>query len=422
MRRLLLAGCLAAAPVWAAGGEVPLTLEAVLAQADAAHPDLELVRAQETGAKADAQLADSLNDFRVTLEASLRGGRNETLQNRWRDDNYARLNARKTLLDGSRQASGSAAALAEAEARGLQLLDARAQRRIALMARYFDVLLAEMQHAAETEYTAVAYVAWDQGKDRQSLGQLAQWELAEDEARYLDARARRSDSLRVLRSKRLALGLALNQVGAVNEDLKDPELKDNERKLPELDALLERALAGNSRLQAQKRMLAAAVSRLGGVRAERKPSLEFEAEAARWSRTAATRDDLRAGVNLVWPLWQGGRDDARLAREQARFHELQAQHDKLVQELRQAALDGLEEIQQLRDGERRSAEVQSVYRNLGLERAQAEYEMERKTNLGASLAQTQTARIRKRGIEYRLALAWARLDALLGEQTIEGKK
>lgn len=425
MRRTLLALCLAAAPAWAAPeAEKPLTLETVLAQADAVHPDLDLARAQESGAKADALLADSLNDFRVTLEASLRGGRNEALQNRWRDDNYARLNARKTLLDGSRQASGSAAAQAETEARALQLLDARAQRRIALMARYFDVLLAEMQYAAETEYTAVAYVAWDHAKDRQTLGQLAQWELAEDEARYLDARTRRSDGLRALRLKRLALGLALNRTAAANEDLKDPDLKGNERKLPEPEVLLEQALARNPRLLAQKRLLAAAASRLEGVRAERRPSLEFEAEAARWNRSSSTRDDVRAGLNFVWPLWQGGRDDARLAREQARFHELQAQHDRLVQDVRQSVLDSLEEIQQLRDAERRSAEVNAVSRELGLERAQAEYEQERKANLGSSLAQTQSARLRKRAIEYRLALAWARQDALLGAlpETMEGKK
>ena len=40
--------------------------------------------------------------------------------------------------------------------------------------------------------------------------------------------------------------------------------------------------------------------------------------------------------------------------------------------------------------------------------------MELKTNLGTSMAETQTARLRQRAVEYRLALAWGRLDALLG--------
>lgn len=44
----------------------------------------------------------------------------------------------------------------ESEALGLRLLDIRAQRRLSLMARYFDVLLADMRDAADTEFLAVA--------------------------------------------------------------------------------------------------------------------------------------------------------------------------------------------------------------------------------------------------------------------------
>ena len=40
--------------------------------------------------------------------------------------------------------------------------------------------------------------------------------------------------------------------------------------------------------------------------------------------------------------------------------------------------------------------------------------MELRTNLGTSMAETQSARLRRRAVEYRLALALARLEALLG--------
>ena len=52
--------------------------------------------------------------------------------------------------------------------------------------------------------------------------------------------------------------ITLNRPGAVLEDLVDPRLADNDRKLPELDPLLEQVLAQNSRLLAQRQMLAAA--------------------------------------------------------------------------------------------------------------------------------------------------------------------
>ncbi|PIV87496.1 MAG: hypothetical protein COW48_11265 [Hydrogenophilales bacterium CG17_big_fil_post_rev_8_21_14_2_50_63_12] len=391
-----------------------LTLEAVLAQAEAPHPDLDLARAQQAAALAEQRLAESLNDFHVTLEGALRGGRNGAYNDRFHPDHQARLNARKTLFDAGRQETGRAAARFDAAASGLQLLDTRALRRLTLMAQFFAVLLADMQYAAETEFMATAYVSWDNARDRQAMGQMAQWELAELEARYLDSRTRRNGVLRQLRDQRMQLGLALNRTGAAQEELIDPKLAGNERPLPELALLLDHMLAHNPRLLAQKQGLTAAQSRIAGVRADNRPSLEFEAEAAAWSREASTRDDLRAGLNFVWPLWQGGRVDARMAREQATFQERQARHDKLQQELRQALADTWEEIQVLRESERRGSEANAVYRDLALEKARAEYEMELRTNLGTSMAETQSARLRRRAVEYRLALALARLEALLG--------
>ncbi len=398
----------------ATGADKALTLEAVLATADAPHPDLDLALAQQESARAEAMLADSLNDFRISLEASLRSGRNAFYNDRFHPDHQAKLNARKTLLDFGRQQANQLASGQESDARGLQLLDVRAQRRLALMARYFDVLLADMQDAADTEFLAVAYVSWDNAKDRQALGQLAPWELTELESRYMDIRTKRNDTRRKLREKRMLLGAAMNRPGTVLEDLADPLLPLNERKLPEFEPLLSKVLTQNPRLLAQRQLLAAATSRLDAVRADYRPSLEFEAEAAAWTRESSTRDNLRAGLNFVWPLWQGGRDDARLGKEQARFHELQAQHDKLVMELRQAVLEVREEIQYLLESERRGVAVNAAYRDMALERARAEYELELKTNLGNSMAETQMAKLRKRAVEYRLALAWARLEALLG--------
>ena len=302
----------------------------------------------------------------------------------------------------------------------------RAQRRLTLMARYFDVLLAEMEYAADTEFMASAYVAWDNAKDRLAVGQIAQWELAELEARYLDSRARRNEVLRRLRDARMQLGLALNRTGPVQEELVDPKLVENERPLPEQTALLDAMLAHNPRLLAQRQSLTAAQHRIEGVRADNRPSLEFAAEAGAWSREASTRNDLQAGFNFVWPIWQGGRVEAEMAREQANFQGLQAQTDKLQQELRLNLADTWEEIQYLRESERADRAAGVAYRDLALDRARAEYEMELKTNLGTSMAETQAARLRRRGVEYRLALALARLEALLGSpldaQKMEAKK
>lgn len=392
----------------------PLSLEEVLAHADAPHPDYEAVVAQHELARAEQQLAESLNDFRITLEAALRSGRNALNDDKFSPDHLARLNARKTLWDAGRYDAGLEAARLESEARSHQMLDARAQRRLTLMTRFFDVLLTDLQYAADNEYMAVAYVRWDNGRDRLQLGEISVPELAELEARYQDLRLRRNDTERRARERRALLAAAMNRPGELPAELVDPALKDNDRPLPEFNALLATMQENNPRLAMHKRLLAASRSRLAALRAENQPSLEFEAEAAAYSREATTRDNLRAGLNLIWPIYTGRRQDARLAREQAQFQALQAQYDKLALELRQALYETWQEIQFLRDVERRVTEVNAHTRDQALERARAEYELELKTNLGNSMADTQAARLRQRSVEYRLALAWERLAALLG--------
>lgn len=399
----------------AVAAEVPLTLERVLAQADQPHPELDAAHAQAGLARAEQRLAESQADFRVTLEAALRSGRNSLAGDRFDPDHSARLNVRKTLWDGGRLDLGAQAARLETQGRDQQLLDVRAQRRLTLMTRFFDVLLNDLQLAADSEFTAVAYVSWDNGKDRHQLGEMSNVEIAALEARYQEQRIRRSDSQRRAREKRALLAAAMNRPGELPAELADPELRDNDRPLPEFDPLLAAMQTHNPRLLAQRQLLEASRQRLAAQRAETGPSLEFEAETAAYSREALTRDSVRAGINLVWPLYQGQRVDSAIAREQARFQLLQAEHDRLALALRQALFETREEIAQLLESERHAAEVNANWRDWSLERAQAEYELELKTNLGNSMAETQVARMRRRAVEYRLALAWERLAALLGQ-------
>ncbi len=425
MRRQLAALlCLAALAGPAAAK--PLTLEEALAAASEPHPDLDLALAQYELSRAQQMLSESLYDFRVTLEASLRGGINPVYNDEFKSDSYARLNVRKTLLDGGELAAGLDAARLETEARSLELMDVRAQRRLTVMARFFDVLLNDLQYAADTELMAVAYVRWDDAKVRHEVGELSTSALAALEASYQEIRLRRNDTERRARERRAQLASAMNRPGQLPAELAEPVFKGNDRPLPEFEVLLDAMRASNPRLKVYSQLLEASRSRLAGLRLEDSPRLEVEAEAATYTRPSTTRDELRGALNLVWPLFTGRRTDGLLAQEMARFQGLQAQYDKAVLDLRQSLYETWHEIQFLRDVERRAAEVNAQYRDLALERARAEYEMELRTNLGNSMAETQVAKMRRQSVEYRLTLAWERMAALLGrpveEIAMEGKR
>jgi outer membrane protein TolC len=390
----------------------PLTLDEALASVTAPHPDVRIAESDLALARADRDQADSRQGFSLSLEGELRSGYRPTGD--WEPNNVGVIVLRKPLLDFGRSSQAIAAADQEVAARQAALFNVESLRRIDIMARYFDVLLADMQYAADNEFLAVAYVAWDNAKDRFKVGQISQRELIKLEASYQDTRERRNASLQRMRSTRQKLANALNRPDKLPTDLVAPALKGNERSVPAYEALLPWVMEKNPRVQMLQAQAAAADARLASIRAENNPTVSADVYAGSYSRFSNTRDDYSAGLVFNIPLYQGGRVDSRVVRELALKERTAAELDKLKLDLADTLLVTLQEIEWLRGSSRSAADKQIEYRDWALERARAEYELELKTNLGNSMAETQTAQLRRKQVEYRLALALARLEALSG--------
>jgi outer membrane protein TolC len=396
-----------------------LTLKAALAAADSSHPDLLMSEADRDSAAAERDIAGSQRDTRIDLEGILRSGRPSAGVPDFSSDNSIRLTARKTIYDFGRSDDAEQAAKFELKAREADLTSTLDQRRLDIMARYFDVLLADMQYTVDNELMAVYYVNYDQGKDRLAQGQISSVELAELESRYQDILLKRNASAERQRLTRAMLANAMNRPDVLPGDLEDPKLPGNQRTLPDYETLLPVMLNNNPRLHAQQEMLAAAQQRISALRAETGPTLDAEVEAADYSRTATTRNNYSAGLILSWPLYQGNRTDSRVALELARFNKLQAGSEKLKMELTQALLETCLDITRLQGTARDAARKYTQYRDLQLERSRGLYELELKSNLGTSMSETSDARLRTRRNEYQLALSFARLEALLGKPLSE---
>lgn len=395
-----------------------LTLAQALASADN-HPDIELVAADRELALADAALVQSRRNLSVGLDGGLRVAKPslDPTSSDSRDlisDNNLRVAARKNLVDFGRTRYAEDAAKRVVDARNADLLSAQERHRLLIMQRFFDVLTADLQYTTDNEFMTVRYLAFDNARDRMKVGQLSQVDVTELEARFQDALLARNLTQMKQRTARALLADALNRPGQLPGELEDPALPENNAKLPDYDALLQTALEKNPRLIAQRNLLAAAQLRLDATRAERAPSVDAEAEAGYYSRRLGSRDNLRAGVVFSWPFYQGERNDALLSREQAQFHRLQAEAARVKMNLTQEILETYLLIEQLQKAGRTSAKKQAEFRDLAVERARAQYEVELRTNLGETAAFTMQAKLRERSNEYQLALARARLEALVG--------
>ncbi len=397
----------------------PLTLEQALAFAETGHPDLTLARARLDAGGARLDQARALTGVSVSLELTGQASSPSTetgfdLVN----DSRGRLLLQKRLYDFGYSDASRAAAGGELAGREHAYLDARQGRRLEIMARYFDVLLADLRYAADDEAMAHAYVNFDRARDRHRVGQISDIELLEYEHRYQEVRLRRTESQKRQVSSRQRLGHALNRPQARPADLAVPELPGNHRAPPEFDPLLEKALAQNPGLQALRAEAQGARARVQAERARFNPVVSAEVEAARWAREFPTRDEFRAGLSLRVPIFDGGEIKSAVRAAEAALAEREAQLRRGELDLRQNLLEAVQELETLKVA-REAVRVHAAYRDLYLDRSRALYELEVRTDLGDAMARQTEVQWQAAQIEFRLALAWARIEALTGTLTGE---
>jgi len=407
-------GLTIAATVQAEGGK-PLTLEAALATVEAAHPDLQIAMADRDAAIAERDIAASRTDVSLNFEGILRNGAQKPNMDNYIPDNSVRLIARKTLYDFGRSSAAEEAATYELNARESELITARERRRLDVMARFFDVLLADMQYTADNEMMSILYVGFDHGRDNFAAGKISAVELAALESRFQDAMLKRNASQQRQRISRALLANTLNRPGDLPGDLEDPKLESNNRKLPDYETLIPDLLANNPHIKSQQELLAASQKRLESLRADKRPTLDAELQAGDYSRSALTRDNASAGLILSWPLWQGNRSDSRVAKEYALSSKAQATLDKLKMDTTESFLETYLQIQQLQSAGRSSAMKKIEHNDLMLERSRGLYEMELRSDMGTAMADTVESTLRSRRNEYQLALAFARIEAMMGK-------
>lgn len=420
MRRLAIlcfSACLASARLSAEPAPLPepLSLPAALAAIPADHPDLLAARAERDAAAAALTRARAGDDLNVDLDLQARRIRPAHSSPDLRhDDSRAVLRASKTLYDFGRTRQATAAGKADLAAGEAHLQRARQRLRRTVMARFFDVLLADLAAAREEEAMSVAYVRFDRARDRAEAGELSEVDLLALEDRYQQARLRRERAVARQRQTRARLALALGRPNQLPDELLPPDLPGLERPLPDFDALREQALIHSPELAALRAALAAGQARRAAARAERRPTLYLQVDAAHYAREFGARDPLTAILGLNVPLWQGGRVDGAVQAADAELTRLRARLGAARQQLEQDLLAAWQDIETLQL-QRQSAALRADYRDLYLDRSRAQYELEIRTDLGDAMVQQSAARVYQAETDYHLALAWERLVELTGD-------
>ena len=392
-----------------------LTLEYALSLADEPHPQLMLREADMRQAQAEQAIVDSGTDTQVSLEGRLRYVEPpDTFSYLSHNDSNVGITIRKDLYDFGLQDARIKAAQAEVAASQYAFLDARAQRRLIIMQRFYDVILADLQFSRYNEEMAVEYVSFDRLQKRKDVGEVSDYQVKKQEARYQQVRYLRVAAENEQRRTRALLAEALNHPGELPSELAKPDLTILKRQVPDYDDLLAMALEHNYKIKSLRDKVDAAEQQVAAARAGENPKLVGEVEAYDYARELGSYDKFRAGIAIKIPLFAGSRTDAQTAKAQARLYNIRAQLQDTQNLIRQRLLDTWLELQSLQ-ARRQEMKVLRNYRDLNLDRSRALYEMEVSTDLGDSMVQITEAEYLSAQADYKMAETWTRLDILTGQ-------
>lgn len=394
----------------------PLTLMDALAHAQQDHPELLQAEAERDLALAEQAGVDAVTGLKASLLAEGRYVEPSDLAPYpGHNDSRTSVLLSKQLYDFGRTRSASEAVAAQLASTDLSYLDARYRQRLDIIARYLDVLLADIAFRVQDEAMAIAYVRLDEVRDRHELGQVSDVDLLKQETGYQEVRIRRYEAQAEQRTARVRLAEALGRPGELSRNLVEPDLSDLERDLPELQQLESDVIADNPAVRAARAAVEAGRRHLAAAQAQDRPILTGEVEASDYAKDFGSRDDWRASVILEVPLLTGGAVKAEVARARARLKQAQATLAQRKLELRQTLTQLWERIRVLQ-AQRDEAWTRQDYRELYLDRSRALYEMEVETDLGDAMVESTRARLLAAQVDYQLLLAWARIDALRGRE------
>ncbi len=394
----------------------PLNLEFLLQLDVSGHPALQRANANIELQKANREFADSNYDFTANLQLEARAIEpNRIAFDQSSNDSQAHLYVSKRLYDFGRTNAAEEAAMADVEGSELLYTDALNRHRIDILSHFFAVLLADILYARDNEAMSIGYVQFDRARQRNNLGQVSDVELLKLENQFQVLRRAYYNSQAEQRNSRSRLANIIDRPGELVSALAEPELRVPLAELPEYEQLLERALANNPVLKALRLQVSAAEERVREARSGRHPVVEGQARLSEYAREAGSYDQWRIGIVLDVPLIASDSIKANVAKRNAELMNLRARLRDAEMEVSQQLLESWQALQSLKVG-REQTDVQQQYRELYMDRSRTLYQMEAQADLGDAMVEITEARLQKTTVEYQLAIEWAKIQALTGQQ------
>ena len=394
----------------------PLQLSDALSFSEESHPYLSTANFNIQAALNTKDDAESQNNINAFLEGRLRYIEPSDISaDKSNDDHRAGIIVSKTLYDFGRTDASIRSAEQNIKTHALNKTRVVLERRLDIMTKFFDVILADMNFYRYNEEMATAFISLDRLKDRLKLGQRSDVDVMKQDVEYNRVRYLRIKSQNEQRKTRAKLAVALGRPGELSATISKPVLKKINSKLPEVEVLQKLALDNNYLLKSLNSKLLTARTNIELARNSDSPTLSLEAGSYAYSRERSSHDELQVGVVLRVPIFGGRRSDIKIAQALNKVHLIEADIALAKTKLSADILTQWLEYDSLR-GKLLQMKALTDYRELYLDRSRALYEMEVKTDLGDAMVRVSEAEREYLQTQYQMMLALTKLELELGVQ------
>lgn len=256
----------------------------------------------------------------------------------------------------------------------------------------------------------------EKAKDRKELGMASDYDRAILQRAYEDVLLARAKADADRRLARRHLAELLGTPDRIPAKLAIPKLGALVmQKPPELDEAIKTTLQDNPGLEALRAGYRASEQSLQVARDHNSPTIYAEVNGDYYERELGSRDPLRAGVYIDFPLYDGGVRDAQIGKAQAARMRLAAKISEQEALLRETTTHTLEMISVYRTAANSRVAALEYYSDLNFTRKQTLYQMEKATDLGDAMVEESTAQLERLQTTFALATYWSQLSALQGQ-------
>ena len=393
----------------------PLTLGAALQNAQ--NPDhFEIMEIEQRLQALSARLGVERGEqgFRIDLTGRIRevGLSDAAPEDDDGGDNAASLILSKPIYDFGLQDAREQRYSLQLQALEQQKMLLIEQRRLDILEKYFDVLNADNRFISENEALAIGFIRYDNAREDQELGSVAEVDVLRLQSEYELIRRKRNLAEQRQRLTRSVLAEAMGYPGQLSSVLELPAVVIDRKIEANFEDLVSQALQYSLEARVADANTRAAQAAIKIAESSDGPSLDLELEVSTYERETRTRDDWRAGLYIEIPLYRGS-SDARVKQASSHYRQALAQQQQLQSQLRVEVLKLWQHLQQLQL-EIQGRTIEQDYRDRELDRSRAEYELEFKTNLGDAMVHYSRSNEERLRTLYAYELAYQRLATLVG--------